>query len=159
MAHPEGEEAQIEALVNNKNISSAGALFKLRILVLNSRVVLKAKERIDKIAREEKEKKDEKNRQKEEDKNLNAILCWNARVDKGKKIDKDGNPVLAKQQAVSIVKALLPRIAPREKQKNYNAMKLCTKWLGSLGSEESADRTWDAEMEVLEDEVNSFAAS
>ena len=111
------------------------------------------------MAKEQRKKKDEKNQQKEEDKNLNAILCWNACVKKGKKTDKDGNPVLVKEQAVSIVKALLPRVAPGEKQKDYNTMKVCSKWLGSLGSEDSADRTWDAEMEALEGEVNTVAAA
>ena len=69
-------------------------MFKIGVVELNSRVMLKAKERMDKIEKKEKKKKEEMNRQKEEDKNLSAILCWLSWAKKGLKVDEKGDQVL-----------------------------------------------------------------
>ena len=46
---PDGEEAQIEALVKAKATNSAGGMFKIGIHIINGRAMLKAKERLDQI--------------------------------------------------------------------------------------------------------------
>jgi len=63
---PEGEEAQIQALVDGKAINKAGAMFKLGLQVANSRVMLKANKRMLKLEQEAKANKERK-KQKDSD--------------------------------------------------------------------------------------------
>ena len=54
-------------------------------------------------------------------------------------------PLLGKNDAVALVKGLMPRLAPNEKWGDYNGMKKAIDWLLSLGG----DTTWENEMEKL----------
>ena len=78
---------------------------------------------------------------------LNAFDKW--KLD-GKPINtKNNGPKLPKDAAKSIVKLLLPKIAPSEKMKDYNGMAVCVKWLKSINHNVSivCGTTWENEME------------
>ena len=59
----------------------------------------------------------------------------------------------SKVPLVAIVKVLLPVIDPNEKAKDYNTMKACEKWLGSL----TGGTTWVNEMKSYEAKVQELA--
>ena len=46
---PVGEEEQVKAPFEGKATNSAGGMFKIGLLVVNSRVMLKAKDRVDEM--------------------------------------------------------------------------------------------------------------
>ena len=73
---PEGEEAQIEALVRNKATNSAGGMFKIGLHVVNSRVMLEANRKITEMEIEAKKKKEEKQTQDMEKKEETAIYAY-----------------------------------------------------------------------------------
>ena len=73
-----------------------------------------------------------------------AITVFHKWKSDGKPIDsRNHGPKLSKDAARSIVKLLLPKIAPNAKMKDYNGMAVCVKWLGSIAS----GTTWENEME------------
>ena len=143
---PEGEEAQIQALVDGKAINKAGAMFKLGLQVANSRVMLEANKRMVKLEEEAKANKERKKKKESEGKDQKAIEAFNAWITKGKCIDTKGHPVLNKDDSLSIIKVLLPKIAPTEKVGDYKTMKKCNEWLGNL----AGGSTWEEEMKAIE---------
>ena len=66
--------------------------------------------------------------------------------------DTNNGPKLSKEGSKSIVKVLLPRIVPDGKMKEYQSMKECVKWLGSI----AGGTTWANEMEQV---VEEYAAA
>ena len=72
-------------------------------------------------------------------------------------LDKDSNPLLSKQDAIAIVRVLLPRIAPNEKMKDYDGMGKCVRWLGGLSGRGT---TWEDELkEVAKEHREAFVAT
>jgi len=103
---PEGEEAQIQALVDGKAINKAGAMFKLGLQVANSRVMLETNKRMVKLEKEAKANKERKKKKESEEKDQKAIEAFNAWITKGKCIDTKGHPVLNKDDSLSIIRVL-----------------------------------------------------
>ena len=67
-------------------------------------------------------------------------------------LDKDGNPKLSKQDAIAIVRVLLPRIVPKEKISDYGGMSKCVKWLGSVAGRGT---TWEEEITAVRREYGA----
>ncbi len=149
-AIPDGEEEQIKALVDGKVTNSAGGMFKIGMLVVNSRVMLKSNEKLDEIKKEADEKRQQKTKEKVEKTEQAAIVAFCQWIDRGRRVDANGYPALSKDGSVAIVKVLLPRIAPDEKVADYSTMKACIKWLGTL----ARGTTWEDEMKAVEEERN-----
>ena len=146
---PEGEDTQVKVLVEaKKRINKAGTLFKCGTNMINGRVMLKAKKLIDEEAKKHKKAKEEKKRKAAGTKEERAILAHCEWVREGRTLDKNGNPKLGKEDSISIVKVLLPRIAPQEKIGEYNSMSKCNEWLGSV----ARGTTWDEEMMTVASE-------
>ena len=148
---PEGEDDQVKALVDGKATNSASGMFKVGVLVVNSRAMLRAKEQLDDMEKEAKEKKQQKNLEKAEKKEQAAVVAFNRWIEQGRKVDANGYPVLSKDSSVAIVKVLLPRVAPEEKLSEYTTMKACNKWLGTL----ARGTSWEEEMKAFVDERQS----
>ena len=71
----------------------------------------------------------------------------------GRPLDNiNGGPKLTKEAAKSMVKVLIQRIAPNELMKDYQSMKACIKWLGSI----AGGTTWVTEMEHI---INEYDAA
>jgi hypothetical protein len=85
----------------------------------------------------------------------NAKTAHGVWVTKGRPIDADGNPVLDKNASYAVVKFLLPRvdIMGELKLKDFNSMKKCVKWLGSIGR----GMTWDEHMAAALEERRAQA--
>jgi hypothetical protein len=62
---------------------------------------------------------------------------------------------MSRISAVTIVKVLMPKMAPTLKLANYTTLKTCTKWLGKL----AGGTTWVDKMKAMEEgnELNPTA--
>ena len=82
------------------------------VLVVNSRILLKAKEEVDEMEKEAKETKQHQTKEKAEKKEQAAIVAFRWWIDQGRKVDANEYLTLSKDSSVAIVKVLLLRIAP-----------------------------------------------
>ena len=70
----------------------------------------------------------------------------------GRPLDNiNGGPKLTKEAAKSMVEVLIRKIAPNELMKDYQSMKACIKWLGSI----AVGTTWVTEMEHIINEYDT----
>ena len=65
------------------------------------------------------------------------------------------HPIMSRMSALTIVKVLMPKVAPTLKLADYTTLKTCTKWLGEL----AGGTTWVDEMKAMEEgnELNPTA--
>ena len=129
-------------------------MFKHGILVANYGVVMEAAKRMENTEQLQKIEKAPKKKAGVEKVSDDALTHFGIWVAAGMKVDSvTGYPKLGKVASVAIVKVLLPVIDPNEKAKDYNTMKACEKWLGSL----AGGTTWVDEMKSYEAKVQELA--
>ena len=140
----ENNEEKIKYLVENRLINKAGGLYKTGTIVANCSVVLEGGRRVAEVEKMAKAAVATKKADQMVDLGNNAKTAHGVWVTKGRPIDADGNPVLDKNASYAVVKFLLPRvdILGELKLKDFNSMKKCVKWLGSIGR----GMTWDEHM-------------
>jgi len=140
----ENNEEKIDYLVENRLINKAGGLYKTGTIVANCSVVLEGGRRVAELEKKAKAAVATKKADQMVDLGNNAKTAHGVWVTKGRPIDADGNPVLDKNASYAVVKFLLPRvdILGELKLKDFNSMKKCVKWLGSIGR----GMTWDEHM-------------
>ena len=149
---PATEEAQIEHIVKNKLVSSAGGLFKAGVLIANSRVVLEGARICAENQRLSMEEALDKKREREATVKLDGYKAFGTWENNGCRMDGDGYPVMNRKDAFAVVKVLLPRmdILKELKLSNFRTVKDCVKWLGEIGR----GTTWDEEMRALKREYD-----
>ena len=122
-------------------------MFKIGVHVANCGEMLEANQRMSVIAEDAKMAKAQREKAKAESKEELAFYYFNKWKQDGRKVcDMNVNPKLNKDGAVSIVKVLMPKIAPEEKVGKYTSMGKCVEWLGKV----ARGTTWDSEMDKLE---------
>ena len=143
-------EAQVDHIVKNKLITSAGGLYKAGIVIANCDVVIDASKRSAVEAEELKEKAVQKKIEKQESIQAEAKMAFAAWVGHGRKVNDDGYPALNKKDAYAIVRVLLPRIDVKKEFRlgQFKTVKDCIMWLGQIGR----GTTWDEEMAAWERE-------
>mmetsp|Transcript_19445 Transcript_19445/g.46675 ORF Transcript_19445/g.46675 Transcript_19445/m.46675 type:complete len:287 (+) Transcript_19445:384-1244(+) len=156
---PEDEEAKAEELVKNGVVYKAGGLVRLGVVIANGRVMQKAERMLIEKQKEEAAAKEKKKRDEAETREEKSFLAYDHWIRGQKKDgtdarahDKDGNPKLPKQDAIAIVRVLLPRFAPKEKMSDYGGMSKCVKWLGSLAGRGT---TWEEEITAVRREYSA----
>ena len=149
---PDEEEAVIQAILDRKIINRPGGLFKVGISVVNCDVMLEAARRTVTIGKEKERTKALKKKEDEDEGNDNAMKHYRKWLVDGSPLDNtNGGPKLTKEASKSIVKLLIRRIAPNELLKDYQSMKACVKWLGSV----AGGTTWATEMEQVVEEYDA----
>ena len=111
------------------------------VTIVNAALMTEArKRRLAQIEKEKEKKKRTENEEKLNDVGI-AVFEYNKwKVDKP--LDKNGKIKLSQKGAKAIVKALMPRVDPTKKVKDYTAMYKCVDWLMSL-------EDWEREMEAM----------
>ena len=136
----EKDEKKIDEMMKDGHMK-AGKFMGAGITIVNADLMLEARRR--RLAQIEKEKEDKKRTEKDEW--LNEIGIAVFEYDKWKvdrPLDKNGKIKLSQKGAKAIVKALMPRVDPTKKVKEYTAMYKCVEWLMSL-------EDWEAEMNAM----------
>jgi hypothetical protein len=146
------EEEQIQAIIDNKAMNKSGSLYKLGNVLANSRVVLEASKRVLRSAEESQKTKEQKKKDDEVKKNWSAIRHFEKWKIDGRHTDNAGRPKLGADAAKCMVKVLLPKIAPKEKMKDYTTMKKCVDCLVSV----AGGTSWVDEMQHIVDETAGF---
>ena len=147
---PEGNEAKIQHIIDNRLINKAGGLYKTGLIIANAQVVLEAAKRIavlDAKAKAKAELKKTIDVLKRDGEAQKAHREW---VCEGRLVNDDGNPKLNRKSAHAIVRFLLPRVDIKGelKMKDFNSMKACVKWLGEV----KRGMTWDEHMHAAAEE-------
>ena len=148
---PADEEAQIQQILKNKAVNTAGGLFKASVIVANGRVILEAARRQGAETKKADGVKVQKKKDEKEDEQMKAIEIYRKWVTDGKKTDGKGYPELSKPDSKTILNILLSRVDPSGLRSKYSSMSECRKWLGELKS----GTTWDTEMEQVKNEYTS----
>ena len=150
---PENEEALIQSIIDRKIINRPGGLFKVEISVVNCDVMLEAARRTVVIGKMKEMTKAQKKKDDANEGNENAMKHYRKWLVDGRPLDNiNGGPKLTKEAAKSMVKVLIRKIAPNELMKDYQSMKACIKWLGSI----AGGTTWVTEMEHI---INEYDAA
>ena len=147
---PPDQEAQVEHIVKNKLITSAGGLYKAGVVIANCDVVIDASKRAAIEAEQLKQRAAQKKIDKQESLQSEGKMAFVTWVGNGRKVNDNGYPVLNKKDATAIVRVLLPRIDVKKELKmgQFKTVWDCIKWLGEIGR----GLNWDEEMEAWERE-------
>ena len=125
----------------------AGKMMKIGEVVVNSGVAVEAWRRRTAQMEEEKERDQTMAGLDEQE----VALCYYDDWLRGEKVlDKNKKPKLGNKGAKAMVKALMPRVAPDKKVKEYTtAMYKCVDWLEGLGK-----GVWELEMEKMREDYS-----
>ena len=148
---PSDGAAQVEHIIKNNLMTSAGGLYKAGVVIANCDVIINASKRAAIEAEQLKERAAQKKIEKHELLQSEGKMAFATWVGNGRKVNgSDGYPILNKKDAFAIVRVLLPRIDVKRELKmgQFKAAKDCIKWLGEIGR----GTTWDEEMEAWERE-------
>lgn len=117
------EEAQIQAIIDNKTINKAGGLFKIGVHIANCNVVLEAHRRIKKAEEEEKKRKKKDKADTTTKHDLTAIKAYRKWKREGKTKNGDGSPTFKPaSDAMAILRLLLPKVnTGKEVISTYNS--------------------------------------
>lgn len=142
------------SIISSISSASAAAVSTVRVIMANSRVVLEAAKRVSLQATKDKENAARKREEREEQLLVDGVSAFRRWVAQGRLfLDEDGHqyPTIPRKDAVAIVRVLLPCIDIKGelKMKDFSTAKACIKWLGEIGR----GTTWDAEMQVLEENL------
>jgi len=135
------EEERIKKIVEDKAANKMGRLFKLGCHVANERVVTESCRQI--ILEEEKVKAErlEAKIKREDATKLEASHAYSKFVAIGKSIDD-----ISARDSKSILKFLLPKLAPNKKISDYNTGPKAVTRLNKFAIDSDNKITWEAEM-------------
>ena len=126
-------------------VNKAGGLYKCGLSIANCRVVLEAAKRLGALEAKEKKEKAQKKSEKEAQTEWDAFRLYDGWKRAGKPM-ADGKPKFASiKNAIVILKVLLPKVAPKEKMKDYGSGKKALERLVMI----AGGTTWEAEMDHL----------
>jgi hypothetical protein len=119
----DGEAVRTQALIDRGSMNRAGTLFKTGIIVINGHELLETHRRIEEKKVKDKEDKDKVEAETEATKVRAeieaALFFWVQWRRRGKRLDGQGKVQLSKDEALAIVKVLLPRLNPKKKLSDY----------------------------------------
>ena len=142
------EEAQTQAIIDNKTINKAGGLFKIGVHIANCNVVLEAHRRIKKAEEEEKKRKKKDKADTTTKHDLTAIKAYRKWKREGKTKNGDGSPTFKPaSDAMAILRLLLPKVnTGKEVISTYNSGAKAVQRLMKMND-------WEAEIDFLMPEI------
>jgi hypothetical protein len=140
------EDAQVEKLIEEKRLGSAGGLFKAGIIVANSNVVVKAAARKRAMAAEKERKKLEDKELKDQNSESSAVHIYSVWKRRGKNM-KNGTPDIPAPDLKKIFDFLIPKIDPSAKLSEYSTKQ--KRWDKLLEFGGRGTTTWEDEMDML----------
>jgi len=142
---PEDEEKTIQYIIDNKLLNKAGGLFKCGLSIANCRVITEAGRRMAELEKKKKEEKTQKQSAKATQSEWDAFKLYDNWKRAGKPM-ADGKPKFASiKNAITILKVLLPKVAPKEKITDYNSGKKALERLVKI----AGGSTWETEMDHI----------
>jgi len=140
------EDAQVEKLIEEKRLGSAGGLFKAGIIVANSNVVVKAAARKRAMAAEKERKKLEDKELKDQNSESSANHIYSVWKRRGKNM-KNGTPDIPAPDLKKIFDFLIPKIDPSAKLSECSTKQ--KRWDKLLEFGGRGTTTWEDEMDTL----------